>query len=183
MAPYQPDPKQPGIEWAINRVSGQDSIAKRASKRFESDEALLTQFGARRLRKALDQFGLWRDQNHVEIKQLIADFATYLYLPRLRDRQLVIDAVRAAISQLVCDHFAYADGYDATAERYFGLTAIGGGNVAIDASGLLVTPERALVQIEKERGVLPPPGNGGDGRQSRRTHRRRRACPDASTPA
>ena len=92
MAPYQPDPKQPGIEWAINRVSGQDSIARRASKRFESDEALLTQLGARRLRTALDQFGLWRDQDHVEIKQLIADFATYLYLPRLRDRQLVIDA-------------------------------------------------------------------------------------------
>ncbi len=33
---------------------------------------------------ALDQFGLWRDREHVEIKQLIADFATFIYLPRLR---------------------------------------------------------------------------------------------------
>jgi predicted AAA+ superfamily ATPase len=162
MVPCQPDPKQPGIEWAINRVSGQDPIARRASKRFESDEALLTRLGPGRLRKALDQFSLWRDQTHIEIKQLTADFATYLYLPRLRDRQLVIDAVRAAISQLVCDHFAYADGYDATAERYLGLTATGGGSVTIDASGLLVTPERALIQIEKERGGRPTPGNGGD---------------------
>jgi hypothetical protein len=122
---------------------------------------LLTQFGPGRLRKALDQFGLWRDQNHVEIKQVSADFATYLYLPRLRDRQLVVDAVRAAISQLVCDHFAYADGYDDCAERYLGLTATGGGNVTIDVSGLLVTPERALAQIEKETGGRRA-GNGND---------------------
>ncbi len=168
MAPYQPDPKQPGIQWTINRVSGQDPIAKRASKRFESDEALLTQLGARRLRTALDQFCLWRDQDEVEIKQVLADFATYLYLPRLRARQLMIDAVRAAISQLVCDHFAYADGYDAPGERYLGLTATGGGNATIDLSGLLVTPKRARVQIEKEssrvvngdadtKGGKPPP--------------------------
>jgi hypothetical protein len=123
MAPYQPEPQRPGIEWSINRVSGQDPIAKRAGKRFESDEALLTQLGPGRLRKALDQFDLWRRQDHVEIKQVLNDFATYPYLPRLRDRQLVIDAVRSAVGQLVCDHFAYADGFDDAAQRYVGLTA------------------------------------------------------------
>jgi uncharacterized protein len=149
MAPYQPDPKQPTIEWAINRVSGQDPIAKRAAKRFESDEALLTQLGPGRLRKALDQFDLWRNQNHVEIKQLQSDFATYLYLSRLRDRQLVIDAVRAAISQLVCDHFAYADGFEEA--RYVGLVATGGGGTVIDLSGLIVKPTVACAHIEKKR--------------------------------
>jgi predicted AAA+ superfamily ATPase len=151
MAPHQPDPKQPGIEWVINRVNGQDSIAKRASKRFESDEALLIQLGPGRLRKALDQFGLWRDQDHVEIKQVIADFATYLYLPRLRDRQLVMDAIRAAISQLVCDHFAYADSLEET--RYVGLVATGSGAVVIDPFGLIVKSQVALAQ----RGKTPPP--------------------------
>ncbi len=155
MAPYQPDPKQPGIDWAINRVSGQDAIAKRASKRFESDEALLTQLGARRLRTALDQFSLWRDQDHVEIRQVIADFATYLYLPRLRDRQLVIDAIRAAISQLVCDHFAYADALEET--RYLGLVATGGGAAVIDPSGLIVKSEVALSQRGKTPPLPPPP--------------------------
>jgi hypothetical protein len=85
MAPYQPDPQRPEIEGAVNRVSGQDPIARRACRRFESDEALLTQLGPGRLRKALDQFDLWRSQTHVEIKQVLADFATYLDLPRLRD--------------------------------------------------------------------------------------------------
>ena len=27
MAPHQPDPQRPEIEWAINRVSGQDPLA------------------------------------------------------------------------------------------------------------------------------------------------------------
>ncbi len=154
MAPYQPDPKQPGIEWAINRVSGQEPIARRASKRFENDEALFTQLGARRLRTTLDQFGLWRDRNHVEIKQLLTDFATYLYLPRLRDRELVINAIRSAVSQLVCDHFAYADGVEEA--RYVGLASTGAVAIAIDLSGLLVKPEIALAQIERESGGQPP---------------------------
>jgi uncharacterized protein len=153
MAPYQPDPQRPGIEWVINRVSGQDPIARRACRRFESDEALLTQLGPGRLRKALDQYDLWRDQDHVAIKQLQTDFATYLYLPRLRDRQLVIDAIRSAVSQLVCDHFAYADGFDDAGRRYVGLTATAGGHVAIDHSGLLVKPETALAQIDKDQGA------------------------------
>jgi hypothetical protein len=155
MAPYQSDPQRPGIDWSIHRLSGQDAIAKRAGKRFESDEALLTQLGPGRLRKALDQFVLWRGQDHVEIKQVLGDFATYLYLPRLRDRQLLIDAIRLAISQLVCDHFAYADGF--AEGRFVGLVATGGGAAAIDLSGLIVRPNVALAQIERERGTSPPP--------------------------
>jgi hypothetical protein len=162
LAPHQPDPTQPPIEWAIHRLSGQDAIARRAAKRFEGDEALLTQLGPGRLRKALDHFDLWRAQPHVEIKQLQTDFATYLYLPRLRDRHLLIDAVRSAIRQLVCDHFAYADSFEEG--RYLGLVATGGGHTVPDPSGLLVKPEIALAQIERERGVSPPPppGNGTD---------------------
>lgn len=147
----------------INRVGGQDALARRAGKRFESDDALLIQLGPGRLRKPLDKFGLWRDQSHVEIRQVLADFATYLYLPRLRDRQLLIEATHAAIGQLVCDHFAYADAYDASGARYLGLTATGGSYVMVDVSGLLVKPETALAQIEKERGATPPvPPPSGD---------------------
>jgi uncharacterized protein len=163
LAPYQPDPQQPGIEWTINRLSGLDALARRASKRFESDEALLTQLGPGRLRKALDQFDLWRGQKHIQIKQLLVDFAMYPYLPRLRDRQLVIDAVRSALSQLVCDHFAYADTFEEG--RYLGLVATGGGGHTVpDPSGLLVKPEIALAQIERDRGISPPlpPGDGKD---------------------
>ncbi len=38
MAPYKPEATPRRIERAINRISGQDAIARRASKRFVSDE-------------------------------------------------------------------------------------------------------------------------------------------------
>ncbi len=62
MAPHQPDPQRPPIEWTINRASGQDPIAKRASKRFESDESLLTQLapGGCARRSTISTFGVAR---------------------------------------------------------------------------------------------------------------------------
>ena len=154
----------------------------RASKRFDSDEALLTQLGPRRLRKTLDQFGLWRDQNHVEIKQVLADFATYLYLPRLRDRQPLIDAIRAAVSQLVCDHFAYADGFDDAGQRYVGLTATGGGHVADRPVGP-AGEARDRARSDREAGAAATEAGRrrGDGPGSQTPVSP--ACPGASTPA
>ena len=55
----------------------------RASKKLRSDELLLTAFGSTRLRKQLDDVPLWRG-DHVAVRQLVEDFARYLYLPRLR---------------------------------------------------------------------------------------------------
>jgi uncharacterized protein len=161
LAPRQDDPQRPEIHWQIDRVGGQEPLAVRAAKRFIRDEALFEQLGPRRLRDMLDKFGLWRDQNHVEVKQVLTDFATYLYLPRLRDRQPLLDAVRAAVGQLVCEYFAYADGFDDAGQRYVGLTAIGGGNVLVDPTGLLVKPEAAAAQLPKvdedEDDSAPPP--------------------------
>ena len=55
----------------------------RASKKLRSDELLLTGFAATRLRMELDRVPLWRG-DHVAIKQLVEDFARYLYLPARR---------------------------------------------------------------------------------------------------
>jgi len=162
LAPHQPDPRSPGIEWSINRVSGQEPLAVRAGKRFTNDEALLVQLGARRLRSALDQHDLWRDQDHVEVRQVIADFATYLYLPRVRDRQLILDAIRSAISQLVGDQLAYADGFEEPSGRYVGLVATGGGHTVIDLTGLIVKPEAARRQLEIEQGAAQSVEGRGD---------------------
>jgi hypothetical protein len=56
----------------------------RASKKLRSDELYLTSFASTRLRMELDRVPLWRG-NHVAVKQLVEDFARYLYLPRLKD--------------------------------------------------------------------------------------------------
>ena len=66
------------------RLSGQDALAVRASKKLRNDELLVTGLAGTRLRMELDRVPLWRG-DHVAIKQLAEDFARYLYLPRLKD--------------------------------------------------------------------------------------------------
>ena len=54
------------------RLSGQHSLAARASKKLKGDELLVTGFAATRLRMELDRVPLWRG-DHVPIKQIVED--------------------------------------------------------------------------------------------------------------
>ena len=151
MAPYQSDPQKPDIEWSFQRLSGQDSLAARAGKRFQADEAILTQLGSKRLRSALDEFDLWRGSPHTEVKQTASDFATYLYLPRLRDLRLIDEAIRADLGQLVYNQLAYADSLDEPTGRYDGLITPGNTNAVVEPSGLIVKAEVAARQVPIEK--------------------------------
>ena len=121
LVPVQFSPKG-AVEWQAFRLSGQDALAVRASKRLRSDELLLTGFAATRLRMELDRVPLWRG-DHVATKQLIEDFARYLYLPRLKEPSVLVGAMRdgAALLTWERDAFAFADSFDETAGRYRGL--------------------------------------------------------------
>ena len=151
LAPAQKDVSAP-IHWEAARLSGGDALAIRASKKLKNDELLITGFAASRLRMELDRVPLWRG-NHVPIKQLVEDFARYLYLPRLADPHVLLEAIRNGVALLTWeqDGFAYADGYDEQGKRYRGLRA--GKQVAIpdpDAPGLLVKPDVARIQLDAE---------------------------------
>ena len=114
---------QAAIEWQALRLSGQDALAIRASKKLKNDELLITTFAATRLRMELDRIPLWRGNNHVAIKQLAEDFASFVYLPRLKDSSVLIGAIRNGLPLLlwIQDSFAFADSYDESAGRYRGL--------------------------------------------------------------
>lgn len=113
LVPVQKNPQVP-IEWQAMRLSGQDALAVRASKKLKNDELLITSFAATRLRMELDGIPLWRDNNHVAIKQLAEDFASFIYLPRLKDSSVLIGAIRSGLALLlwIQDSFAFADSYD-----------------------------------------------------------------------
>ena len=70
----------------------------------------------------MDRIPLWRG-DHVAVKQLVEDFARYVYLPRLRDPAVLAGAVRDGLTLLTWmqDAFAFADIYDEKAGRYRGL--------------------------------------------------------------
>jgi predicted AAA+ superfamily ATPase len=149
LVPSQPDPKG-AVEWTEVRLQGVDSMAVRASKKLRSDEMLLVQMGGVRLRLELDRVPLWRG-NDVLVKQLVEDFATYLYLPRLRDSDVLIAAIREGITLLSwnSETFAYAQSKD-TNDRYLGL--VGGSTAAVQHEGgsLVVKPDVAVAQQHQE---------------------------------
>ncbi len=160
LIPNQPDPKG-ALEWTEIRLQGSDSLALRASKKLKSEEMLLVQMGGVRLRLELDRVPLWRG-NDVPVKQLVEDFATYLYLPRLRDSDVLIAAIREGIMLPTwqSETFAYAQSKDADG-RYLGLTGGGAATVQQEGGALVVKPGVAAEQQRKDsEAAQSKAGNG-----------------------
>src|SRR5690606_8993203 len=159
LVPVQQTPQSP-IEWQAIRLSGQDALAVRASKKLRQDELLVTALGPTRLRMELDRVPLWRG-DHVSIRQLVEDFASYPYLPRLQSPEVLTKAIQDGLALLTWeqDAFAYAESYDEEAKRYRGLRTNQQVAVGPDDPGLLVRPAVARAQIEAESQA----GNSGLG--------------------
>ncbi|HEX7027379.1 MAG TPA: Swt1 family HEPN domain-containing protein [Gammaproteobacteria bacterium] len=158
LVPEQRNPQAP-ITWQPIRVSGNDALAVRTSKKLRSEELLITTLGSTILRKHLDDVPLWRG-NHVVIRQLVEDFARYLYLPRVADPMVLINAVQDGLNLITwtSDTFAYAESFDEKAGRYLGLRAGQRIMVTQDSTSLLVKPEVASAQIEAETSQIQKQG-------------------------
>ncbi len=147
LVPNQPDPKgNETLEEIKMQPQPQSPLAVNASRRLNSEGMLLTKLSGILLRHELDRIPLWRG-NHIDIRDLADYFAKYVYLPRLKSTDLLLDAIRDGVQSLVWDQetFAYADGWDETKQRYLGLKAGLHMNPVLNA--LLVKSEAAASQI------------------------------------
>jgi hypothetical protein len=109
---------------------------------------LINHFAGTLLRRELDRIPLWRG-NHVTIKELAENFAKYVYLPRLRNTDVLLNAIREGVQSPTWEQetFAYAERWDATQERYLGLKAGQLASIILNAEAVLVKPEVAATQI------------------------------------
>ena len=150
LVPVQDTPEA-AIEWSALRLTGQEALAVRASRKLKNDELLVTGFAGTRLRMELDRVPLWRG-DHVPVQQAVEDFARYPYLPRLRDPSILLKAAGEGVGLLTWeqDAFAFADSFDDASGRYRGLR---GGQVVelAEPAGLLVRPDVARRQMDQER--------------------------------
>ncbi|MBR0790096.1 DUF499 domain-containing protein [Bradyrhizobium manausense] len=171
LVPEQLTP-QASVVWQASRLTGSDALAVRASKKLRSDELLIASLGSTILRKHLDDVPLWRG-DHVAVKQLIDDFARYLYLPRLAGPEVLVQAIRDGLALLTwrADTFGYAESYDEAASRYRGLNGGRGLNISADSPGFLIKPDVASKQLDAETpspaGPGPTPGPSGGGADPR----------------
>jgi hypothetical protein len=150
--PEQPD-TQGAIEWKEILVQGQESAFLRTSRKLIHEEYLITHYSAERLRmEALDHL-LWKDENHVDLRRVWDALAQYTYLPRLRDSQVLVEAIQAGASTLLWqENFAFATGWDEQKQHYLGLKA---GpqetfTVTLSSQSLIIKPPVALAQMKAE---------------------------------
>ncbi|MDD5301639.1 MAG: AAA+ family ATPase, partial [Elusimicrobia bacterium] len=157
LVPEQKTPQSP-LTWQAVRITGSDGLAARASKKLRSDELLLTSFGSTILRKNLDDVPLWRGE-HVAVKQLVEDFARYLYLPRVAGSEVLLHAIHdgLVLRTWQTDTFAFADSLDEATGRYRGLRGGQTASLSPESSALLVKPDVARRQLDAE---IPPKGAG-----------------------
>ncbi len=158
LVPVQSDPKGP-VELIEFRLQGTDDLAVRASKKLKNDGRLATQMAGSLLKLELDKIPLWRGE-HVSVRQLTEDYATYVYLTRIQYDDVLIGAIRSGINMLTWnpDSFAYADRWDDSQKRYIGLHAGSGVGIPITLDGLVLKPEIAYKQMEEDKATMGSSG-------------------------
>jgi uncharacterized protein len=151
LVPEQTNPMDgKSLQFKAQKLQGTEGVVLRASRKLQDEQDLLTEYGAVPLRMDLDRFGLWQDKPHLGLKQLWEYLARYPYLPRLRDREVLVRGVeRAATGGQWWESVAYAEGWDG--ERYRGLLAGQGGTVLFTGEGVLVHPDAAKRQLAAEQ--------------------------------
>jgi len=137
------------LDWNFTKVSGPAPLAEKVSKKLVRDGQLIPQFSGIPLKIELDKL-LWRGDD-VEIRQLAEDFPQFVYLPRLRSTDTLLEGISEGLglTSWSTDTFAYADVHDKDKNRYAGL--IGGkSKIFSTPQGLLVRPDIAIKQLEQE---------------------------------
>ncbi|GEM82440.1 Swt1 family HEPN domain-containing protein [Meiothermus hypogaeus] len=180
LVPEQKSPQGP-VEWQALRLTGTDPLAVRASKKLKSDELLVGKIGATVLRKHLDEVPLWRGE-HVQVRQLVEDFARYLYLPRLTGPEVLAQALRDGVALLTreSETFAYAESYDEAGRRYRGLRCGQSVSLTAEDPGLIVKPEVARRQPVTQGGSGTSDDNSTKGEEDGNGNGGRKT--DSSTP-
>jgi hypothetical protein len=99
---------------------------------------------------------LWpADRPHLRVAEIAEWFATYVYLPKLRDRVVLETAIRDALAKLD-PKFAYAEGFDEASDKYMGLLWQKAPTGPLPEAALLVRPEVAMGQLRAVAATPPP---------------------------
>ncbi|MGE0304271.1 MAG: Swt1 family HEPN domain-containing protein [Acidimicrobiia bacterium] len=167
LVPQQPEPVG-DVRIEEIRLDSQGAVAQRASRKLISEGLLAVQYPAQMLRSKLDRelASLWAD-GHVTIANLWDTFAKYVYLPRLRDIEVLTGAVEAAPALLTWQTDGFATAYGIEGGRYLGLSTSSHPG-RLEPTALIVNPAFALGQLEQEpKGAEGPAGDEDNGHEPR----------------
>jgi uncharacterized protein len=165
LVPVQPDPLGP-IEIQANRINGDDNFYNRATRKLRNDGLLIYQWSPDILRMELDRY-IWSDERgwEIRIKQLWDYLAQYCYLPRLFDREVLLQAIRDGAGRLDAP-FAYTTGKSEQG-YHTGIVHRSLGSIYFDETSLIVHPDHLVhppetLSVPSEPGTTPAPPGASD---------------------
>ena len=168
LVPDQPDPTG-DIEWEEYRLSVKDSPILQASRKLGHEEHLITTYAPARLTLEILNDYVWKNTNHIDLKTLWKYLTNYLYLPRLKNEQVLLNAIADGVGKDLFswkENFAYANGFDEVTGKYLGLTAGQPITPNFSSSDFLIKPEVASAQFkaeQEERQKLEYASSGNNG--------------------
>ena len=135
---------QADLEWTSAKVQAQDGLLARASRKLVSDEGLLPELGPARLNRELQKY-IWNGKDHLFLQDLWEYMNRYTYLPRVENRNVLVNAVQSAVGGMIPGPFAYAERWDEARQIYVGLAISGPGHVqvVIDSDSVIINPDVA----------------------------------------
>ncbi|MFA4841738.1 MAG: hypothetical protein WC580_08520, partial [Agrococcus sp.] len=152
--PQQADGAQP-LSMSQSKVDGAtDSIVRTAGERLLKQDVVINHFSMQGIAIELQNHlrSRW-NSGRISVGELWEFHTRYPYLARLRDKQVLLDAVRSAMTDPAWEQlgFALADGYDEATGDFVGLRLPieDPGGPVTDAT-LLVSPPLARAQRERE---------------------------------
>jgi len=167
------DGAQADVEWVSGKIPAQDGLLARASKKLVAEEGLLTELGPTRLDRDLQKY-IWNGKPHLSLKDLREYLNRYLYLPRLKNQEVLVKAVQAAITGMLPGPFAYAERWDEKTDAYLGLAIERAANAAvvIDSDSVIIKPDvaeahRPAPATPEPSGTQEGPGENAPGAEER----------------
>ncbi|MFN3946071.1 MAG: DUF499 domain-containing protein [Allosphingosinicella sp.] len=135
---------QADVEWVSGKIPAQDGLLVRASKKLLAEEGLLTELGPTRLDRDLQKY-IWNGKPHLSLKDLREYLNRYVYLPRLKNQEVLVKAVQSAVTGMLPGPFAYAERWDEKTDTYLGLAIERAVNAAvvIDSDSVIIKPDVA----------------------------------------
>ncbi len=114
--------------------------------KLKEEEWIISKWSPIHLARTLKQWYFKDGTHEVVTKRVLNDFASYLYLPRLVNETVLVDAIQEGIMSE--DFFGYARGLESG--RYQGFLLGSPGSVTIDEASVLIEKEKALEQKKKD---------------------------------
>ncbi len=155
LVPHQETPEGKPLVEAFKVPSGGASAGAEIERICADNELVIANWSAVHLRQLLGDF-YWPHDKAAAAKTVWDDVQKYLYLPRLKDREVLARTLRTGAASR--DFFGIA--YGRSGETYEGFS-LGAGDAQFDDTVLLIDPDAAKAYEDSQRQPepTPPPGD------------------------